>query len=450
MAAINTIEAVATLALALGAVPSLVGQQPDAPLLTLKDALAIAASSNPANASSQLSIGIAKDSFEDAKTHRYPILSITSLGLIPFSRQSFNIPVGALGTYPGIGPIPSASNTLGSSGYFTSITHASASQPLTQLYAIHLSVASAKVGILLAEQSYRLQEQSTAEQVRQAYYQLPAAQFQIEALQVALESEKELLTETDHKLEQKTVLLSSELSVKAQLNEYQYELASAQDALQLKKESLNQLLNRPLDTTFTVEETPPDTPEELDQPTARALALAQRPEIMQAKLQVTQADYQIRVEKAAYIPTVSVEVHDLVSSGSNLLPLNSAGAGFSFSWQPYDWGDKRDKLKELRGQKAQDVIQQGGTTLKVLLNVDQSFLSLREARQLLGVRRSAREAAVEQLRETTSQYKQQAALLSSLEQQQAALKNADSQYAQALSQFWSAKAALRLAIGEDQ
>ena len=72
-----------------------------------------------------------------------------------------------------------------------------------------------------------------------------------------------------------------------------------------------------------------------------------------------------------------------------------------------------------------------------------------EAALLLKATRTGREAAAEQFLVTSSQYKQQAALVKDVLQAQARSAEADSQYQQALSSYWSAFAELRRAMGEE-
>ena len=61
----------------------------------------------------------------------------------------------------------------------------------------------------------------------------------------------------------------------------------------------------------------------------------------------------------------------------------------------------------------------------------------------------AREAAQEKLRVATEKYKVEAALLKDTLQAQASLSEANAQYDQALLSFWTARADLDRALGED-
>ena len=68
---------------------------------------------------------------------------------------------------------------------------------------------------------------------------------------------------------------------------------------------------------------------------------------------------------------------------------------------------------------------------------------------LLKAARTGHAAAVEQLRVTTSRYREEAALIRDLLQAQARSTDAEFQYQQALSTYWSALAELRRAMGDE-
>jgi outer membrane protein len=68
---------------------------------------------------------------------------------------------------------------------------------------------------------------------------------------------------------------------------------------------------------------------------------------------------------------------------------------------------------------------------------------------LLDAQTDERQAEQARLREVRNRYDKQAALLTDLVQQQAAVSQAEAQYQQALSGFWSARAEFNKAIGAD-
>lgn len=85
----------------------------------------------------------------------------------------------------------------------------------------------------------------------------------------------------------------------------------------------------------------------------------------------------------------------------------------------------------------------------MLVNVNNQFRALQEARAAVSVAKIAQQAAREKLNETTNQYAQKTNLFRDVLQQQAAKQGADAQYLQAVAAFWTAKANLDKAIGEE-
>ena len=89
------------------------------------------------------------------------------------------------------------------------------------------------------------------------------------------------------------------------------------------------------------------------------------------------------------------------------------------------------------------------TRSQVAIDVDNRFRKLREARAGLKVAQLGEEAEKQKLQVVLEQYKQKAALLSTLQTEQANMAQSVAQYQQALSNFWSARSEFEKALGED-
>jgi outer membrane protein TolC len=217
----------------------------------------------------------------------------------------------------------------------------------------------------------------------------------------------------------------------------------------VQKQSLNHLLGRDLRTQFTVEMHPVSDIAELDLEIARKRALEERPEVREARLQTKSAQLDVRRERAEYIPDLSLEVSYLSFQNVNFLPQNAGHVGFLFQWQPFDWGYKKHKVRELKAVSDQKALTEQDAEQRVLLDVEDKFRKLSEARMLLDAQTDAREAQQAKLREVTNRYAQQSALLPDLLQQRSVVSQADAQYQQALAGFWNSRAEFEKAIGAD-
>src|SRR5271166_4879227 len=393
------------LLLGFAALPMMWGQAPGGdsapPLLTLDDAVRIAAGNNRDVRISELNVVKSTESVAQAKTNYLPKLDSYALAGAPLQQLNFTVPAGTFGTYPGVGRIPAKNSNIQSPQQFGAFVYASAAQPLTQLYKVKLAVREARLGIDLAHESVRGQQQETRRQVKEAYYQVAQTQAQVESAKAAVQALTELSGLTERRLTEQTVLASDSLTVKAKLKQQRYQLLTLQDAFELQKQGLNRLLGRDLRTQFTVEMQPLSEIAELDLEIARKQALKQRPEVREARLQ----------------------------------------------WQPFDWGYKKHKIRELTATSRQKALTEQDAEQQVLLDVEDTFRKLTQARVLLDAQTDARAAEQAKLKEVTDRYSQKSALLSDLLQQQAAVSQADALYQQALAGFWTSRAEFEKAIG---
>jgi outer membrane protein len=421
----------------------------NAQVLTLNDAVALAVKENRNVQISALDVAKAGEETEAIKTARLPQFNAYILAGEALTPIDFTIPRGALGVYPSTGPIPAQNATISTPQNFNALIYGSAAQPVTQLRKIGLAIRESRVGEEMAEESLRQKKQDTAHQVKEAYFQIVQTQTQIASAQESLKYLTELAALTERNLAEQTVLKSDSLNVKAKLSNQRYQLLVLQDTLASQKEALNRLLGRDLATDFSVEEQPMPSAEELDLTAARREATEKRSEIREARLQTKKTELDIRREHAEYLPDISVQLSYVSLPNISFAPKNILSAGFLLQWQPFDWGQKKHKIEELKSTSKQAVLSAQDAEQQVLLDVNRKFRKLMETRALLDTQAAVQETEREKLRVMMNQYQQKAALLADLLQQQALVAQADNQYQQALAGFWTAKAGFDHAVGRD-
>jgi outer membrane protein TolC len=317
------------------------------------------------------------------------------------------------------------------------------------LLRIHLSVAGQRLKVNAAQLSFDQREQKLTDDVRQSYYQVLQWQIQYESQQSMVKYLEELLQLTDRRLSQHAALEADRLSVKAELAKATYQLTTIEDKLADSKEGLNHLLGRSVQSEFSVEPVPASLPEQEDLPAARAIAIGHRPEIKLAANRVHQAELATKSEKTHYIPDVSIQASYFSPANINFLPQNIGSVGALLTWQPWDWGEKRHKVRQAALAEQQAGLSVEDTREQVLVDVDSNFRHLREARSHLAVTEALRDAEAEKLRNQKEAYSQQSILLSDLLKQQSSLADAESQYHQAVLAYWSARADFQKALGEE-
>ena len=245
------------------------------------------------------------------------------------------------------------------------------------------------------------------------------------------------------------MLKSDVLDSEAKLAQAQYQIVDLGNNLQSQKEQLNDLLGRDIETDFRTEQVPPIAAEESDLRLAQQTALSQRPEIREAAIKVQKAEYDRRIAKADYIPDVSGAIRYFTPLNTEILPTNIAAAGVEMSWEPFEWGRRKDDVKQKVIAVDQSQLQLQQVRSQILMDVNNRYRKLAQSRQGLTVAQAAREAAEEKLREVNDKFSKEAVLLRDVLQQQTALSTANHDYEEALLGFWSAKANFEKALGEE-
>jgi outer membrane protein TolC len=420
-----------------------------ADVLTLVEALQLARSNNRDLKQFGLDLSKQREAVGEAKTHLYPRFDTSVLAAELLAPIDFTIQKGQFGIFPGTGPIPGSNTDLHTPARPIAIASVTATQPITQLLRIHLSIAGQRLKVDEAQLSFDQREQKLTHEVRQSYYQVLQEQIRCDSQQSVVKYLEELLRLTDRRFSQHAVLEADRSSVKAEVLKATYQLTTIEDRLADSKEALNHLLGRNLLTAFSVEPVAATLFEEQDLATARANALQHRLEIKIAENRARQAELESKSEKTHYIPDIAIQASYVSPVNINFLPQNIGSVGALFTWQPWDWGEKRHKVREAALTEKQAGLSVEDTREQILLDVDSNFRRLREARAHLAVAEALRDAETEKMRNQKEAYSQQSILLSDLLKQQSSLAEAESQYHQAVLAYWSARADFQKTLGEE-
>jgi outer membrane protein len=417
-------------------------------VLTLTAALAEAQQNNRSIKISIQGVLYANDAILAAKTQRYPQFNVELLGSGLLQAINVNIPQNAFGTVNGT-QVPSKDTVITTEPKFSALAFIQAYQPLTQLYSAHLNIQQMKVGKQLSEEQLRQQRQQITNSVKEAYYGLLQSQSALDAAQENFKALQEVDRTTEQYVKEKTALQYQSTGVKAQLAQAELQVITLQDTLETQKENLNDLMGRDIRTEFQLGGVPEALPEEQDLELARKTALANRTEIRQAQFKIDQAVYSRRLQKAQYIPDVGIKYLFFSPFTIQGFPSSVNSLGISFKWDLYDWGNKRHLMDEKQRNIEQSQLNLTETQSQVVIDLDNRFRKLREARAGLKVAELGEDAEKQKLQVVMEQYKQKTALLSTLQTEQANMAQAEAQYQQALSTFWSARSEFEKSLGED-
>jgi outer membrane protein len=422
--------------------------------LTLDQAIKIASQNNRSAKNAKLEVEKASDKVAALRTRRLPSFKLTTLVSQPLSTFDTNFEKGVFGTYPGIGPVPAENTVVTSSTNTTALMLAQVSQPLTQLRRIGLQIKQQEVGQQISQAELRATEQTIVNEVKRAYYAILQTQGATKAAEESVRLYRELDRVTGEYVMQQVALRTDQMDVQTRLAKAEYQVLTLTDQLSSQKEQLNLLLGRDVRTEFTVSdglETAQVAMRETDLTQAHQRALAQRPEISEARLRVRQADLDRRAKKSEFIPDVSLTFsHISTFNYSDFAPRSVSGLGIQVEWEIFDWGRKKRELSE----KARTVSQADNSLLEtesqVLIEVNDRFRQLQEACQLIRIARLAQTQARANVQMATYKYRLDAVLLKDVLQTQTSLADANYEYQKALLSFWTAKADFEKALGEDK
>jgi outer membrane protein TolC len=416
-------------------------------VLSLDQAINLALQNNRSLKNSRLNVEKGEDEIQSILTSRLPSTHFYALVSQDMVKHEINLTNPVTGIFPGIGPF----FTFSTPSRPTVVFAAQVLQPISQQYRIGLAINAVKLARDEEQQKLRSEEQSLVNNVKKTYYGILQSESALENVRDEVKSYRELDRVTGEYVLQQVVLKSDHLQVQTRLAKAEYEALDLTNRLSTQKEQLNKLLGRDLLTDFSVGPVAEATIFEYDISSSRRRALEQRPEPSEARLKIEQAKLDKRLKKSEYIPDVSVGFTALgLRNFDEVVPRNIASVGVVMSWEPFDWGRKKRQLAE-----KSKTIEQAENSLKetedqILIEIGDKFRRLQQTQQALRVARLNQDAEREALRVTQGRYRFEAALLTEVLQSQAKLADANNQYQQALLSFWTAKAELEKALGQEK
>ena len=418
-------------------------------VLTVEQAVKNALANNRILKITSLQLDEEKQGYLAMKTRRYPSFNTYVFGSQVLTPFSFTVQAGQFGTYPGIGPIPAENTPITTEQVFTAYVVASASQPLLTLYKINTALAGKGLSVDMAAQQLVGKRQSIVADVRQAYYTALECEDAIEATQAGIKQYEELERISMQYVAEQVVLKSELLEVQAKLAGERLSLLKLQNKLATTQDQLNNLMGRDIHTPFRTTPAAALSPAEDNLPLAESTALAQNSDIKESEITIKQAENMVKQARAKYLPDVDVSVHYLSPFGVNFVPTNVAGLGIEFNWEPWDWNRRKHEVEEKVIKVDESKVNLDETKAQVLLNVDREYRGVHEAQAAVAAAELYRTSTREKLREVTEQYGQKTKLLRDVFEQQANVQKANSEYSEAVASFWTAKAKLEKAMGEE-
>jgi outer membrane protein len=417
-------------------------------ILTLEKAIDVALENNRSTKNARLETQKTDDRIAATRTRLYPGFKLSAGVSKPLSTFDTTFEKGVFGT------APLEDTVITSSTNPTAAIVGQLSQPIAQLHRIKLQIKQQETASEISRAQLSAAEQSLVNEVKRAYYAILQSQGAAQAAEASIKLYRELDRVTGEYVIQQVVLKTEHMDVQTRLAKAEYEVMTIHNQLISQKEQLNHLLGRDVRTEFAVssgEETALAVMRETDLIAARERALAHRPEIREAKLRLEQAKLDKRIKKSEFIPDVSLTANYATTfSYSNFVPRSVSGVGVTVEWEVFDWGRKKNEVKDKEKSIAQANNSLLDTQSQVLMEVNTRFRQMQENRQLLKVAKLAQTQARANVQLVSYKYRLDAVLLKDVLQAQTVLANSDYDYQKALLAFWTAKADFEKAIGEDK
>ena len=242
-----------------------------------------------------------------ARTEFLPALNLEAGASHNFSSQDFRFDRGAFGTFPATGPIPATPTFIATAPGMTSVVSASISQPLLQLYRIGLEVDQTPSSSRWRRSSCGRSRQEIVKQVKQQYYEILKTQSSLQATEESIVFYRELSQLVATYVQQKVALEYQSLETQSRLARAEHK---ASDRAQCPPDAAGaaQRSARPRrqDGLRGDCRADGDADDRWTRSSAEQTALAQRPDVQEARLKLQHAQTGYRVTQSGYLPDLNL------------------------------------------------------------------------------------------------------------------------------------------------
>ncbi len=417
--------------------------------LTLQEALKVGLENSKTLKISELNAVSAKAKYHEVDANRWANLSFqgryTRLSTIPPSLLT--LPV----TVPGFGNSFQISQNV----YNTYNLELTVQQPLFTGFQLLNASKAARYNEKASRYDTKTDRANLEVQIATAYWTVYNAMQAEEFMKENLDRTRSHYQQAENMLAQGMLTQSDVLSAKVQVSSSQLTLLNAENNLQLAEVALNNVLGVPLDTRYEIKSVP-----RAGDTTVPAIgqllndALNHRSELRSLKLKAQAAGAIAAGAWGAYLPQVSV-VGDFYYQRPNqrIFPTQDAfrstlDASLVVSLPIWNWGQTQSKIDEATAQREQAQLAERQTADDVYLDVTQSYLNFKQAKDRIVVAQTTVKDAEESYRISDQKFKVGLVTNTDLMDAEVALLQAKLSYSQALTDLEIARINLEKATGQ--
>jgi outer membrane protein TolC len=253
---------------------------------------------------------------------------------------------------------------------------------------------------MASRQNFAAADNNLRQTVRNAYFTILGDKAQLTVAQDTVQNAQDTLKNAQLKLTAGTLARYDVLQYQTQLSQAQSDLITAQNNLEVAKENFNDVLARPIDTAFEVQdiETLPTVTRGANDLTKAALA--NRPDALALQSTIESFKYSAKATEASMDPSLQLGAQHLriFYPGTANTAFSENSAFLSLNIPLFDSGITRAKVKEIHQQEEQSRIQLDQLKLSISLEVRQDLSNLQSAQAKLDVAQKQVEQAAEAYR----------------------------------------------------
>jgi multidrug efflux pump subunit AcrB/outer membrane protein TolC len=384
----------------------------------------------------------------EARANYFPVLSNDSTAGHLANIEHMLIPMGALGVYPGIGPVPGANDSLPLGHHNFMLSTTTAAEPLTQMFKIHAGVSAAKADAGIARSDVQRAEDEIALKMKELYYKMLTAERRKQAAELQIAAGEERLGEARNGVEAGAVLQLKVLEGQAKIADARHALGSLEDAISDMQVEFNDLTGLPLDTTVELVSPAAETADAMASD-LEADALAHSPEVAAAQQTLKKAQAGLSAAHAEYIPEVGAFAQFVHQDGVPLLTENNSVMGLKMSWTLAEFGKRSGQVRERKAQveEAEENLRHAESRVRV--EIEKEMRKVRRAETGLEAARESVAARTEMRRITADQVEAKTVNASALKDAEAQLAEAEALLFQAEMERETARAELVRTLGQE-
>jgi len=347
---------------------------------------------------------------KESRASYFPSLVNESTAVHIANQQHIDIPAGALGVYPGVGPIPGTGVSLDQGKQNFGLSTTTVSQPITQFFKTRAGVDVSRAEAAGARADMRRTENEVAYKVKEVFYGILTTARRRDAVDAQIRAAELRIKETQHAVETGVALEVRAVEVRTQIAQAKHYRGQLEDAVADMSQELADLCGLSVDTDLELAQPNGFASDPSPEPEAAFnLALAQNPEIDAAARQVEKARAGVRAARAEYIPDITAFAQHEYQDGAPFLSRNNGVFGLQMKWTLFENGKRRGQVQERTAELAQAEENLARLRNRVRIDVEKAVRKLNRtetelssARELVASTTEARRISSDQVQADTA------------------------------------------------